>query len=63
MWNYLQNQIVGSDDRNNWNDLISNFCSVIIVSALAMPENSSLISVRASRENWAKAFNHSLSAS
>ncbi|EPS97330.1 hypothetical protein FOMPIDRAFT_1025098 [Fomitopsis schrenkii] len=26
----LQNQIVGVDDRNNWNDLQSNFCSVII---------------------------------
>jgi hypothetical protein len=28
----MQNQIVGSDDRNNWNDLMSNFCSVLIVS-------------------------------
>lgn len=28
----IQNQIVGIDDRNNWNDLQSNFCSVIIVS-------------------------------
>jgi len=27
----VQNQIVGADDRNNWNDLQSNFCSVIIV--------------------------------
>jgi importin subunit beta-1 len=26
----MQNQIVGTDDRNNWNDLQSNFCSVII---------------------------------
>ncbi|KAF9813282.1 hypothetical protein IEO21_05666 [Rhodonia placenta] len=26
----MQNQIVGIDDRNNWNDLQSNFCSVII---------------------------------
>ncbi|CCM03217.1 uncharacterized protein FIBRA_05341 [Fibroporia radiculosa] len=26
----MQNQIVGVDDRNNWNDLQSNFCSVII---------------------------------
>jgi importin subunit beta-1 len=28
----LQNQILGMDDRNNWNDLQSNFCSVLIVS-------------------------------
>ncbi|PCH43053.1 ARM repeat-containing protein [Wolfiporia cocos MD-104 SS10] len=26
----MQNQIVGVDDRNNWNDLQSNFCSVLI---------------------------------
>ncbi|KAL0957773.1 hypothetical protein HGRIS_001550 [Hohenbuehelia grisea] len=26
----LQNQIVGVDDRNNWNELQSNFCSVVI---------------------------------
>ncbi|KAI0920424.1 hypothetical protein AcW1_002169 [Taiwanofungus camphoratus] len=26
----MQNQILGVDDRNNWNDLQSNFCSVII---------------------------------
>ncbi|KAJ3709606.1 armadillo-type protein [Lentinula raphanica] len=26
----VQNQIVGVDDRNNWNELQSNFCSVII---------------------------------
>ncbi|KAH9948461.1 ARM repeat-containing protein [Amylocystis lapponica] len=26
----MQNQILGIDDRNNWNDLQSNFCSVII---------------------------------
>ncbi|THU97897.1 ARM repeat-containing protein [Dendrothele bispora CBS 962.96] len=26
----IQNQIVGVDDRNNWNELQSNFCSVII---------------------------------
>lgn len=26
----LQNQILGIDDRNNWNDLQSNFCSVLI---------------------------------
>ncbi|KAH9893956.1 ARM repeat-containing protein [Cubamyces lactineus] len=25
----MQNQIVGADDRNNWNDLMSNFCAVI----------------------------------
>ena len=29
-----QNQIVGVDDRNNWNELQSNFCSVIIVSVV-----------------------------
>jgi hypothetical protein len=27
----LQNQILGTDDRNNWNELQSNFCSVVIV--------------------------------
>ncbi|KAE9403750.1 ARM repeat-containing protein [Gymnopus androsaceus JB14] len=26
----IQNQILGVDDRNNWNELQSNFCSVII---------------------------------
>ncbi|KAF8638413.1 hypothetical protein AX17_002220 [Amanita inopinata Kibby_2008] len=26
----VQNQIVGVDDRNNWNELQSNFCSVVI---------------------------------
>lgn len=26
-----QNQILGIDDRNNWNELQSNFCSVVIV--------------------------------
>lgn len=26
----MQNQILGVDDRNNWNDLQSNFCSVLI---------------------------------
>ena len=25
----VQNQLVGSDDRNNWNDLQGNLCSVI----------------------------------
>jgi len=29
----LQNQIVGIDDRNNWNELQSNLCSVLIVSS------------------------------
>ena len=28
-----KNQILGMDDRNNWNDLQSNFCSVLIVSS------------------------------
>jgi hypothetical protein len=27
----MQNQIVGVDDRNNWNELQSNLCGVIIV--------------------------------
>lgn len=27
-----QNQIVGIDDRNNWNELQGNLCSVLIVS-------------------------------
>jgi importin subunit beta-1 len=27
----IQNQIVGVDDRNNWNELQSNLCGVIIV--------------------------------
>lgn len=26
-----QNQIIGIDDRNNWNDLISNLCNVVMV--------------------------------
>ncbi|EEB96917.1 hypothetical protein MPER_03860, partial [Moniliophthora perniciosa FA553] len=29
----MQNQILGVDDRNNWNELQSNFCSVIIESS------------------------------
>ena len=32
-----QNQIVGVDDRNNWNDLMTNFCGVITVSLLCHP--------------------------
>ena len=28
---HFQNQIVGVDDRNNWNELQSNLCSVVIV--------------------------------
>jgi len=28
----IQNQILGVDDRNNWNELQSNLCSVVIVS-------------------------------
>ncbi len=27
----IQNQIVGIDDRNNWNELQSNLCGVLIV--------------------------------
>ena len=30
---FKKNQILGMDDRNNWNDLQSNFCSVLIVSS------------------------------
>ena len=30
--NNVHNQILGVDDRNNWNDLQSSLCSVIIVS-------------------------------
>lgn len=26
----MQSQILGVDDRNNWNDLQSNFCSVLM---------------------------------
>lgn len=40
----VQNQIVGADDRNNWNDLQSNFCSVIIVRALSLSVVQKLIS-------------------
>ena len=29
----VQNQILGVDDRNNWNDLQSNLCGVIVVRA------------------------------
>lgn len=32
----LHNQIVGVDDRNNWNELQSNLCSVVIVSAFVV---------------------------
>jgi hypothetical protein len=28
---HRQNQILGVDDRNNWNELQSNFCGVVIV--------------------------------
>lgn len=28
----LQNQILGVDDRNNWNDLQSSLCAVLVVS-------------------------------
>ena len=30
----IQNQIVGIDDRNNWNELQSNLCGVVIVRRL-----------------------------
>lgn len=30
----MQNQILGADDRNNWNELQSNICSVVIVRLL-----------------------------
>ena len=33
----VQNQILGVDDRNNWNDLMTNFCGVITVSLLYHP--------------------------
>ena len=33
---FKKNQILGMDDRNNWNDLQSNFCSVLIVSSSDM---------------------------
>ncbi len=33
--NNVHNQIVGVDDKNNWNDLQSSLCSVIIVSFLS----------------------------
>ena len=29
--NNVHNQIVGVDDKNNWNDLQSSLCSVLIV--------------------------------
>jgi importin subunit beta-1 len=39
----IQNQIVGVDDRNNWNELQSNLCGVIIVRLkryiLSLPSN------------------------
>ena len=31
----MQNQLLGIDDRNNWNELQSNLCSVLIVRVLA----------------------------
>jgi importin subunit beta-1 len=27
----IQNQILGVDDRTNWNELQSNFCSILVV--------------------------------
>ena len=35
-YNVLQNQILGSDDRNNWNEVQSNLCGVVIVSVFAI---------------------------
>ena len=29
---HMQNQLLGVDDRNNWNELQGNLCSVVIVS-------------------------------
>ncbi|KAJ6532085.1 hypothetical protein B0H19DRAFT_1326959, partial [Mycena capillaripes] len=31
---WCKNQILGVDDRNNWNELQSNFCSVVMVRIL-----------------------------
>lgn len=30
----MQNQILGVDDRSNWNELQSNFCSILVVSSV-----------------------------
>ena len=32
----VQNQILGVDDRNNWNDLQSDLCSVIVVRSVTL---------------------------
>jgi importin subunit beta-1 len=50
----LQNQILGVDDRNNWNELQSNFCSVVIVSV----SNSALsLSNRATSQSVIRKLN------
>jgi hypothetical protein len=53
----VQNQIVGTDDRNNWNDLQSNFCSVIIVSAAGRLCDRRFLTVgcRARSASWGSA--------
>jgi hypothetical protein len=38
----MQNQILGVDDRNNWNELQSNFCSVVIVCFIFMSVSAML---------------------
>jgi hypothetical protein len=59
----IQNQILGVDDRNNWNELQSNFCSVIIVSSaslrlISLPSSHLLLYYSLSFANLAWAFNH-----
>jgi hypothetical protein len=39
----MQNQILGIDDRNNWNELQSNFCSVVIVCGHAIKRSLTFI--------------------
>lgn len=36
----MQNQIVGTDDRNNYNELHMNFCGLLTVSVLYLGESS-----------------------
>jgi hypothetical protein len=43
---HFQNQIVGVDDRNNWNELQSNFCSVIIVSILSHSDQAPKLRIK-----------------
>lgn len=42
----LVNQIVGNDDRNNWNELQSNFCSILVAVIRKLGRNINVLSDR-----------------